>query len=207
MLRRRYYFDHPQVCIIFNSGELTLVEYGRNEVLGSCRTEHVSPHLVSVRLSQSDSAEIKKVAYLLDLQTIRVTDLVTAITEATIAHEAKVDWMEMNGSGTKLLFRDKRRALHLYDLATQTRSTLLSFSSYVQWVPNSDVVVAQNRGNLCVWYHIDAVEKVTVVPIRGEVEDIERAPGRTEVTRPAFCAFPWLPKGGSVRLRLTTPGR
>jgi len=177
----RYYFDHPQVCIIFNSGELTLVEYGRNEVLGSCRTEHVSPHLVSVRLSQSDGAEIKKVAYLLDLQTIRVTDLVTAITEATIAHESKVDWMEMNCSGTKLLFRDKRRALHLYDLATQTRSTLLSFSSYVQWVPNSDVVVAQNRGNLCVWYHIDAVEKVTVVPIRGEVEDIERAPGRTEV--------------------------
>ena len=51
--------------------------------------------------------------------------------------------MEMNGGGTKLLFRDKRRALHLYDIATQTRSTLLSFSSYVQWVPNSDVVVAQ----------------------------------------------------------------
>ena len=45
---------------------------------------------------------------------------------------------------TKLLFRDKRRALHLYDIASQTRSTLLSFSSYVQWVPNSDVVVAQS---------------------------------------------------------------
>ena len=82
---------------------------------------------------------------------------------------------------SQLLFRDKRRALHLYDIASQTRSTLLSFSSYVQWVPNSDVVVAQNRGNLCVWYHIEAPEKVTVVPIKGDVEDIERAPGRTEV--------------------------
>ena len=180
----KYHFDNPQVCMIFNSGELTLVEYGRNEILGSCRTEHMSPHLISVRLSEAKTegaAEVKKVAYLLDLQTIRITDLVTGITEATITHEAKVDWMEMNGRGTKLLFRDKRRALHLYDIATQTRSTLLSFSSYVQWVPNSDVVVAQNRGNLCVWYHIDAPDKVTVVPIRGDVEDIERTPGRTEV--------------------------
>ena len=180
----KYHFDNPQVCMIFNSGELTLVEYGRNEILGSCRTEHMSPHLISVRLSESKDqnvGEVKKVAYLLDLQTIRITDLVTSITEATITHEAKVDWMEMNGRGTKLLFRDKRRALHLYDIATQVRSTLLSFSSYVQWVPNSDVVVAQNRANLCVWYHIDAPEKVTVVPIRGDVEDIERTPGRTEV--------------------------
>ena len=108
-------------------------------------------------------------------------DLSTAITEATITHEAKIDWMEMNGRATKLIFRDKRRALHLYDIATATRSTLLSFSSYVQWVPNSDVVVAQNRSNLCVWYHIDAPERVTVVPIKGEVEDIERTAGRTEV--------------------------
>lgn len=51
----------------------------------------------------------------------------------------------------------------------------------MQWVPNSDVVVAQNRSNLCVWYHIDAPERVTVVPIKGEVEDIERSAGRTEV--------------------------
>merc|ERR1719453_2269539 len=153
----KYHFDNPQVCMIFNSGELTLIEYGRNEILGSCRTEHMSPHLISVRLQgakEPNVGDVKKVAYLLDLQTIRITDLVTGITEATVTHEAKVDWMEMNGRATKLLFRDKRRALHLYDIATQNRSTLLSFSSYVQWVPNSDVVVAQNRGNLCVWYHI-----------------------------------------------------
>ena len=85
------------------------------------------------------------------------------------------------GRATKLLFRDKRRALHLYDLATQTRSTLLSFSSYVQWVPNADVVVAQNRSNLCIWYHIDTPERVTVVPIKGDVEEIERGGGSTQV--------------------------
>ena len=174
----------PQVCMIFNSGELTLIEYGRNEILGSCRTEHMSPHLISVRLSESKdhnvAPDVKKVAYLLDLQTVRVTDLVTGITEATVTHEAKVDWMEMNGRATKLLFRDKRRALHLYDIATQQRSTLLSFSSYVQWVPNSDVVVAQNRGNLCVWYHIEAPEKVT------RVHNQKRSPATSHPLSPSL---------------------
>lgn len=38
-------FRH-QVCMIFNAGELSLVEYGNNEVLGSVRTEFMNPHLI-----------------------------------------------------------------------------------------------------------------------------------------------------------------
>ena len=93
----------------------------------------------------------------------------------------QVDWLELNPSGSKLLFRDKNRHLHLFDVATQNKTTLLNFCSYVQWVPNSDVVVAQNRDNLCVWYSIDAPERQTIFQIKGDVEDIERAGGRTEV--------------------------
>jgi intraflagellar transport protein 172 len=52
---------------------------------------------------------------------------------------------------------------------------------YVQWVPDSDVVVAQNRTNLCVWYSIDAPERVTMFPMKGDVVNIERTDGRTEV--------------------------
>lgn len=37
---------HPQVCMIFNAGELTLVEYGNNDTLGSVRTEFMNPHLI-----------------------------------------------------------------------------------------------------------------------------------------------------------------
>lgn len=48
-------------------------------------------------------------------------------------------------------------------------------------MPDSDVVVAQNRGNLCVWYSIEAPERVTMFPIKGDVVDIERANGKTEV--------------------------
>jgi hypothetical protein len=61
---------------------------------------------------------------------------------------------ELNLRGSHLLFRDKRHQLHVYDLAAQTRSSLLDFCQYVQWVPGSDVVVAQSRSNLCVWYSV-----------------------------------------------------
>ncbi len=32
--------------MVFNAGELSLVEYGVNEIIGSCRTEYMSPHLI-----------------------------------------------------------------------------------------------------------------------------------------------------------------
>ena len=41
--------------------------------------------------------------------------------------------------------------------------------------------MAQNRGNLCVWYNIDAPERVTMFPMKGEIVDLERNEGKTEV--------------------------
>ena len=32
--KEKYYFDNDNVCLIFNEGELALVEYGTNEILG-----------------------------------------------------------------------------------------------------------------------------------------------------------------------------
>jgi intraflagellar transport protein 172 len=87
----------------------------------------------------------------------------------------------LSSRGDKLLFRDKKRQLNIFDINSQQRTTLLNFCSYVQWVPNSDVVVAQSRGNLCIWYSIDSPSRVTLFPIKGEIEDIERAHGKTEV--------------------------
>lgn len=48
----KFYFENPNVCLVFNAGELTLVEYGENITLGSVRTEFVNPHVISVRLNE-----------------------------------------------------------------------------------------------------------------------------------------------------------
>lgn len=49
---QRFYFENPNVCLVFNAGELTLVEYGEHYILGSVRTEFVNPHVISVRLNE-----------------------------------------------------------------------------------------------------------------------------------------------------------
>ncbi|QDZ23436.1 intraflagellar transport protein [Chloropicon primus] len=177
----KFIFENPTVCMVYNAGELNMVEYGKNDILGVCRTEHITPHLISVRLNESAAQYKRTIAYLIDLQTICILDLNTGVTLATIQHEHKIDWLELNPQGTHLLFRNKKCRLHLYKVETQQLTTMLEFCKYAQWVPDSDVVVAQGRDTLCVWYAIDTPEKVTTFPIKGEIEDIERSEGKTEV--------------------------
>ena len=101
------------MCLVFNAGELSLIEYGENVVLASVRTEFANPHLISVRLNErNQSTDNKKLAYLLDLKTVCVMDLVKATTVAQINHESKIDWLELSETGHKLLLRDiKQRYL------------------------------------------------------------------------------------------------
>ncbi|KAA0708383.1 Intraflagellar transport protein 172 -like protein [Triplophysa tibetana] len=180
----KFFFENETVCMVFNAGELALVEYGSNDILGSVRTELMNPHLISVRLNERKQRGVednKKLAYLIDIKTIAIVDLVGGCNMGTISHDSKIDWLELNETGRKLLFRDKKLKLHLYDIESSLKSTMLSFCPYVQWVPGSDVVVAQNRGNLCVWYTIDSPERVTMFPIKGDIVDLERSNGKTEV--------------------------
>lgn len=192
----KYIFENESVCVVYQAGELSLIEYGQNEVLGSVRTEHMNSHLLSVRINErpprveiddpntpredAKPGENKKIAYLLDSQTIHVKDLYTHAA-TTINHDCRVDWLELNSRANLALFRDKRRQLHMFDVDTQIRSTLLHYCNYVQWVPDSDVVVAQNRSSLYVWYNIRAPDQATIYQIKGDVEEIERANGKTEV--------------------------
>jgi intraflagellar transport protein 172 len=182
--KEKFFFDSETSCMVFYAGELTIIEYGNNTPLEPLRTEYMSPHLISVRMNEprnKNEAAVKKIAYLLDSQSIRVMDLARGTEEASINHDTKIDWLELNSRGSKLLFRDKKRCLHLYDIHSQQRHTLLNFCNYVQWVPDSDVVVAQSRRTLCVWYSIDNPKDVTNFVIKGDVEEIERTQGRTEV--------------------------
>lgn len=70
--KEKFDFSNPNVCMIFNAGELTLIEYGNNEPLGNCRTEHMKSALISARLNYfgQNTQGTKIIAYLLDLQTL-----------------------------------------------------------------------------------------------------------------------------------------
>lgn len=42
----KFYFDVENICMIFSVGELSIVEYGVNKIVGTCRTEHTNPHSI-----------------------------------------------------------------------------------------------------------------------------------------------------------------
>ena len=61
-----------------------------------------------------------------------LVDLVAGISLGQVNHESKIDWLELNETGHKLLFRDKKLKLHLYDIESQAKTTILNYCSYVQ---------------------------------------------------------------------------
>ncbi|KAL7308007.1 hypothetical protein TKK_0000095 [Trichogramma kaykai] len=180
----KFYFEYPGVCLIYGADELTLVEYGHNEVLGTVRTESTNPRLVSVRCNVRQlpgAPDNKRLAYLLDSRTVRLVDLANAgATIGLVGHDARVDWLELSETGRRLLSRDKRGRLWLSDDAGQ-RTLLLAGVTFCDWVPGSDVIVAQSGANLVVWYNVDAPDAATFVPVRGDVTGIAREAGKTQV--------------------------
>ena len=65
----------------------------------------------------------------------------------------------------------------MVDVETLNKVSIMNYCTFVQWVPGSDVVVAQTKDNMGIWYNIDAPERVTLLPIKGDIIDIAREEG------------------------------
>ena len=63
----KFDFSNESICMVFNAGELTVIEYGNNEPLGTCRTEHMKNSLISAKINYSTTNPTKVIAFLLDL--------------------------------------------------------------------------------------------------------------------------------------------
>lgn len=133
------------------------------------RTEYTSPSLLSLRVNEYDTTSnnmlnitcdnVKVIAFLMDQQTICVRDLVTN-TANTINHTVSIDFLELNTRGNIVVFRDTNRNLYLFKVVSQVKTLLLNQSAYAQWIPDSDVLVAQSKDIMFVWYNINAIDQV-----------------------------------------------
>jgi intraflagellar transport protein 172 len=91
----KFNFDNSKVCVVFNAGEISLIEYGTNRILGSCRTEYMSPNLVSLKLQERKGGH-RRIAYLMDPMTIQVLNLDSNNVILTIHHDFKIDSLKVN---------------------------------------------------------------------------------------------------------------
>jgi intraflagellar transport protein 172 len=76
-----FHFESDRVAMIYNLGELTVVDYERSAPLAALRTEHMSPYLVSCVIGEhrkgGELETVSILAYLVDMQSIRVMDMLT----------------------------------------------------------------------------------------------------------------------------------
>ncbi|KRY41446.1 Intraflagellar transport protein -like protein [Trichinella spiralis] len=180
----KYYFEFENVCLVFNAGEVILIEYGIDSVLFSVKMTKINPCIISVRVNERKGKSVdnvKAIAYLLNFRNIVVVDLLTKTQIANIMHDSKIDWLELNETCKFLIWRDRRARLYLYDFKKRTQVNLLNSCAFVQWVPGSDVIVAQALQNLCVWYDVTATLNPKMEPIKGEIVQIYRHEGKTNV--------------------------
>lgn len=164
-------FSNFKLAIIYFAGELTVIELGNNSVLGSCRTEYIHPNLISTRINHLNK-NLKIIAYLIDPFTIYIQDLNNHEIIKKIVHEVAVEFLDLNIKGNKILIRDNKKCLYIFSLEENKITNLLSFCSYVQWIPNTEILVARDRNNLIVWYSVDALENFKTYSIKGEIDKI-----------------------------------
>lgn len=65
-------------------------------------------------------------------------DLVVGVVDLQISHGSKIDWLELNETGHKLLYRDKIATLTLLDTRSGHKEILLNGCSFVQVCLNTN---------------------------------------------------------------------
>lgn len=59
-------------------------------------------------------------------------DLELSLTLGHVTHDSKIDWLELNETGSKLLFRDIKLRLNLVDVETLTKTKILTSCNFAQ---------------------------------------------------------------------------
>ena len=177
----KFDFNNYNSCLVYSTGEIAVIEYGNNEIIGYFKTDYTHQNLISAKISSKKNQNIKIIAYLIDPLTIYVQDLNTQNIILNYSNDSNIEYLEFNKSGNKLVFRDSNKNLNMLSLPVGKKVTLVPLCTFVQWVPNSDVLVAQNSKSLYVWYNIDNYTSPELINIKGNVELIERRKGKIEV--------------------------
>ena len=193
----RFDFNNLNTCLVYVNDSVAVIEFGKNEIMGYFRTEYCHPNLISARLFTKAGKSIKLIAYLIDPNTIYIHDLITQNIIINYTNDCQIEYLEFGKSGNKLIFRDSSKKLNLLLLKINQNENnqniniksnesyksiaILNLCSFVQWVPNTEILVAQSRQDLFVWYNLDNYQNPQVKQINGTIDSIAKKKGKIEI--------------------------
>ena len=163
-------FDNKGLALIKNRDEISAVQLGLDEILGSIRTDFYHKKLLSGRIHHvSNDKTAKLLCYLLDTQTACVLDLNSKMNVCLVEHDSMITGLQLDPTGTKLLFKDSNNEVHLFDTISKNKQGLSRNAQFWGWVPESDVILCHSGECLKVWYSSDHLENWTSHPAKGKV--------------------------------------
>ena len=172
------------MALIKSEEEVSIVELGKHDILGSVRTDFFHKKLISgcisnfsepdpVPLSSLSPQQPKPVqrllVYLLDIQTACVLNLDSKLNICLVEHDAVITGLKLDSSGQKLLFKDSNAEVFLFDISAQKKTRLARKAGFWAWVPKSDVILCQNNEALEVWYSSENLSLSSRIPVKGTV--------------------------------------
>jgi intraflagellar transport protein 172 len=167
-------FENKGLVLVRSREEVSAIQLGTHEILGSIRTDFYHKKLLSGRVSpEKGTQQDKLLCYLLDTQTACVLDLNTKMNVCLVEHDAMITGLDLDPTGTKLLFKDSNNEVHLFDTTQKTKVSLSRNAQFWGWVPESDVIICHSGDSLQVWYSSDHLQNWTSHVAKGKVVRLE----------------------------------
>lgn len=187
-MEESFSFLDAGVCLISRPGELSVIQYGKNELVGSFRTDFTSFSVVSLRSYGNekngkvhDWSRNIQIAFLLDAKTINIQSLTEQRAPLQIFHDRSIEFLEMNETCSYCLFLDDNKDLYLFDTSMKVKSHLVGCCRYGQWVPLSNAIVALSQNFMYVWYHANYLDNPIKNTIEGDISDVVREDRQVQV--------------------------
>lgn len=175
-------FDNPGLVLVRSRDEVSAVQLGCHEILGSIRTDFYHKKLLSARVyPEKGPKQTKLLCYLLDTQTACVLDLNSKMNVCLIEHDAMITGLQLDPTGRKLFFKDSNNEVHLFETKGKTKVGLARNAQFWGWVPESDVILCHTGETLKVWYSSDHLENWTSHSAKGRM--VRVVSGRDEKTK------------------------
>eukprot|EP00557_Chaetoceros_sp_GSL56_P012269 CAMPEP_0176476364 /NCGR_PEP_ID=MMETSP0200_2-20121128/11_1 /TAXON_ID=947934 /ORGANISM="Chaetoceros sp., Strain GSL56" /LENGTH=694 /DNA_ID=CAMNT_0017872025 /DNA_START=1955 /DNA_END=4036 /DNA_ORIENTATION=+ len=176
-------FHDTNACLISSNKKLSVIQYGKDDLLGTFNTDFTALSVVSLRTnsSENDFVESSQIAFLSDTKNIRIDFLDKYKSPLNIYHHHAIEFLELSDICRYCLFLDENSDLYVFDITIRIKLHLVSNCKYAQWVPLTNAVVALSQKSMYVWYNVKYYDIPVTRDVEGDITDIVCEEGKVQV--------------------------
>ena len=136
-------FNNDKICMIYCQGDVNFIEYGINEVIGTCKSD--IDKLNSIIIKSFKQVQSKILVYLVDSYTVNISNLTEGNVLFSVNHNTAIESIKISPNGVKLLICDINKTLTLVNTQTNNKIILLENVLFYYYSNSYDILIAQSN--------------------------------------------------------------